>query len=157
MTLIIRPAQPGEGEIVADIHLSAIAAELPYLRRIHTDAETRSWFSNSVLPNSDVLVAVEDGRIQGFAAVSDGQLDHLYVRPDQLRRGIGAALLAAAKDIAPHGLRLFVFQRNEAARAFYRRHDFRAVAFGSGAANEEQEPDLTMRWPATDPTADETS
>ena len=146
MTITVRQAHPDEGPLIADIQLAAIAAELPYLPNAHTDAETRLWFSNSVLPNSQVLVASDGVEIQGFAAVADGRLDHLYVRPDRLRLGIGTALLDAAKEISPQGLRLFVFQRNYAARAFYRRNGCTVTRFASGAENEEHEPDLAMVW-----------
>ncbi len=146
LNITVRKAHDGEWRLIADIHLAAIAAELPYLPTTHTDSETRTWFRDTVLPNSEVLVALDEGEIQGFAAVADGRLDHLYVRPDRLRRGIGTALIDAAKELSPQGLRLFVFQRNDAARAFYRRHGFTVVSFGSGNGNEEREPDLTMVW-----------
>jgi ribosomal protein S18 acetylase RimI-like enzyme len=146
LNITVRQAYPDEGPLIADIHLAAIAAELPYLPKVHTDSETSSWFSNTVLPNSQVLVALDGVEIQGFAAVAGARLDHLYVRPDRLRRGIGTALLDAAKELSPQGLRLFVFQRNDAARAFYRRHGFAVMSFGSGDGNEEREPDLTMAW-----------
>ena len=48
-----------------------------------------------------------------------------------------------------------MFQRNAAARAFYEKHGFRAVAFGDGSANMEAEPDALYEWrnPDTDITA----
>ncbi|MYU47846.1 GNAT family N-acetyltransferase, partial [Streptomyces sp. SID7803] len=46
----------------------------------------------------------------------------------------------------PEGLALYAFQRNAAARAFYERHGFIAVAFDDGSRNEEKEPDVRYRW-----------
>ena len=73
-------------------------------------------------------------------------MEHLYVRPDAQRTGIGTALIEAAKERRPAGLRLWVFQRNEAARAFYARHDFTEVELTDGAGNEEREPDVLLAW-----------
>ncbi len=142
----VRVAGPDDAGPIAELYLAAVQAELPYLRLAHTDDEVREWYREVVLPHSRVLVAVRGGELVGFGVHDSGQLDHLYVRPDLLRRGIGAALLRQIKTEAPDGLRLFVFQRNWGARAFYRRHDFLTTAFSSGADNEEHEPDLTMRW-----------
>ena len=59
--------------------------------------------------------------------------------------GIGSRLLDVvineAKLVTPV-LRLYAFQCNEAARRFYERHGFTAVAFGDGSGNEEGEPDV---------------
>lgn len=142
----LRQAQPEDAGAIAEIYLSAVRSELGYLRPAHTDDEVRAYFSEVVVPQLRVWVAVRGGNVVGFGAHVDGQLDHLYVRPDVLRQGIGAALLEQIKAESPDGLSLFAFQRNWPARAFYRRHGFVVTAFGSGAENEEREPDLTLRW-----------
>ena len=142
----VRPAQQHDAAAIAEVYLAAVRSELAFLQRPHTDDEVRAWYRDVVLPGSRVLVAERAGELVGYGAHDGGHLDHLYVRPDALRQGIGAALLGQIKTEAPAGLQLFVFQRNWPARAFYRRHGFVVTAFTSGAGNEEQEPDLVMRW-----------
>ncbi len=71
----------------------------------------------------------------------------LAVFPGYRRQGVGTALLRKAQDRSPAELRLFTFQRNAPARAFYERHGFSAVAFGVSPA-PELEPDVEYRWTA---------
>lgn len=73
-------------------------------------------------------------------------IEHLYVRPDVQGSGMGTALIAAAKHRRPAGLRLWVFQRNHAARAFYARRGLTEVALTDGAGNVEREPDVLLTW-----------
>lgn len=47
---------------------------------------------------------------------------------------------SAARSLAP--LRLYTFQANHGAMRFYERHDFLAIAFTDGQANEERCPDV---------------
>jgi ribosomal protein S18 acetylase RimI-like enzyme len=61
--------------------------------------------------------------------------------------GVGTALLLQARELSPRELRLFTFQRNEAARAFYDKHGFTVVALGVSPA-PELEPDVEYRWVA---------
>lgn len=88
------------------------------------------------------------GDMLGFASVEGTELEHLYLRPDVRRRGIGSLLLAKAREISPEELTLHVFQRNTDARAFYERYGFTAVDFNDGSRNEEKEPDVLYRWTA---------
>jgi ribosomal protein S18 acetylase RimI-like enzyme len=78
-------------------------------------------------------------------------VEHLYVRPDLLRRGIGGALLQRAKERLPSGFRLWVFQQNVSARRFYERHGLRLVEETDGRRNEERTPDALYEWRPTDP------
>ncbi|MET3803791.1 GNAT superfamily N-acetyltransferase [Nakamurella sp. UYEF19] len=152
MTPVIRTAVADDAAEVAEVYLASVKAALPYLARPHTDDEVRTWVAQTLVPSGGVIVAVAPqgvpGRsILGFAAVAGDSLDHLYVRPDLLRSGVGSALLAEAVVRCPSGITLFVFQRNAAARAFYRSRGFRVASFTDGSANEEREPDLVMVRP----------
>jgi uncharacterized membrane protein YhaH (DUF805 family) len=60
-------------------------------------------------------------------------VEHLYVRPDLRRRGIGSALLQRAKERLPSGFRLWVFQQNVSARRFCERHGLRLVEETDGS------------------------
>ena len=121
---------------------------MPYLPEIYTEPEVRAWMAAVVLKTNHVIAARDaDGGVAGFAAVRDDHLDHLYVAPAAQRRGVGAALLAAAQQASPAGLSLHVFQRNAPARRFYERHGFRLTKLRDGSDNEENEPDAVYRWP----------
>nr|WP_207018150.1 GNAT family N-acetyltransferase [Roseococcus suduntuyensis] len=95
-----------------------------------------------MLPRSRVWVADDEaGLPAGFAALTPGRLDHLYVAPGSQGRGLGDALLREVKLASPDGLTLHVFQRNAPARRFYERRGFRLIALRDGQENEEREPD----------------
>jgi GNAT superfamily N-acetyltransferase len=145
----IRRAAAGDAEAVTGLFLASRAAAMPYLPRVHSDEDTLAWITHVVLPTSTAVWVAEDvgGEVLGFAVLAgDDELDHLYLRPDALRRGIGSRLLAEVRGAAKGPLNLYVFQRNAAARAFYERHGFTAVAFDDGTRNEENEPDVLYRW-----------
>ncbi|MEI5033138.1 GNAT family N-acetyltransferase [Streptomyces sp. S1A(2023)] len=151
----LRPATPNDAEAVTRVFLASRAAAMPYLPRVHSDEDTLAWITHVVLPTSTAVWVAEEtaegGELLGFAVLAgDDELDHLYLRPDALRRGIGSRLLAEVRGAAEGALKLYVFQRNAAARAFYERHGFTAVAFDDGARNEENEPDVLYRWASED-------
>ncbi|MEU3624230.1 GNAT family N-acetyltransferase [Amycolatopsis coloradensis] len=141
-----RPATPKDAEAVTEVFLTSRQTTMPYLPRVHSDDETRWWVTNIMLPESTVWVAAADARIVGFCALNGTELEHLYLRPEWLRQGIGTTLLKLATEQSPRLLELKVFQRNENARAFYERHGFVAIDSNDGSRNEENEPDMTYRW-----------
>jgi ribosomal protein S18 acetylase RimI-like enzyme len=133
---------------VADVYLASRRAAAPYIpRTIHADDEVRHWFARVVLVEREVSVAEVGGEIVGVMVLRDEWVDQLYVLGAHQRRGIGSRLLAEAKR-QRRVLRLYAFQSNEPARAFYDRHGFRAIAFGDGTGNEEGEPDVLYEWKA---------
>ncbi|MFD4021990.1 GNAT family N-acetyltransferase [Streptomyces sp. NPDC058576] len=147
----LRPATARDAQAVTGVFLASRAAAMPYLPRIHSDQDTLAWITHVVLPTSTAVWVAEEvgegGELLGFAVLAGGdELDHLYLRPDSLRRGIGSRLLAEVRGAVDGPLGLYVFQRNAAARAFYERHGFTAVAFDDGGRNEENEPDVLYRW-----------
>jgi ribosomal protein S18 acetylase RimI-like enzyme len=124
----------------------ACAAEMTYLPDLYTEAETRTFIRDVLLPNNEVWVAEEGGRVLGFSGLGDDVVRHLWVHPEAQNRGVGAALLARAKERRPGGLQLWVFQKNVGARRFYERHGFTLVKLTDGSANEEKEPDALYAW-----------
>jgi len=119
---------------------------MTYLPHPYSEEETRGFIQNVVLTQRETWVAEQDGRIVGFAALSEGFLDHLYVDPAAQNRGIGSALLEVAKQRRPRGFRLWLFQKNDGARRFYERHGLTLVRLTDGRDNEEREPDALYEW-----------
>ena len=117
--------------------------EMSYLPRIPDD--DRPKLGGWIVDRHEVWIA-DEGGVAGFAGLSPGWLDHLYVDPAIQGRGIGGALLNHAKALQPGGLQLWVFQKNDGARRFYARHGFRLVELTDGAGNQEGEPDARYEW-----------
>jgi ribosomal protein S18 acetylase RimI-like enzyme len=113
----------------------------------HTLADAQRFFRNHVLPACQVLVATRAEQRLGMLALEAPWIRQFAVFPEHQRRGIGTALLQKAREQSPVELRLFTFQRNAKARAFYEKHGFAAVAFGVCPA-PELEPDVEYRWSA---------
>jgi ribosomal protein S18 acetylase RimI-like enzyme len=91
-------------------------------------------------------VAVAGDDVVGFAALSPGHLEHLYLHPDRRRQATGTLLFRQAQQASPEGFTFFVFARNTPARAFYEPHGCRVVSTGDGSGNEEREPDVEYAW-----------
>jgi 8-oxo-dGTP pyrophosphatase MutT (NUDIX family)/ribosomal protein S18 acetylase RimI-like enzyme len=139
----LRTARQADAPVVARIHLDSRRAELPYLPRLHEPAEVSEHFA-TVIDASEVVLASRDGEVVGFLATRPGWIDHLYVTPASIGRGVGGVLLRHAMAAQPAGLELYTFQRNLRARRFYEGFGFVPVAFGTD--NEEREPDIRYRW-----------
>jgi ribosomal protein S18 acetylase RimI-like enzyme len=125
----------------------ACYSEMTYLPPIPTLDEYRAFVGNVLLPNQEVWVAEDDeGRIVGWASLTDGSLEHIYVDPEVQDRGIGSTILAKVMELMPAGFSLWTFQKNEGARRFYDRHGLHAVEFTDGSGNMEREPDVRYEW-----------
>ena len=148
--LRIRPAEREDADPITRLFLAS-KATLTFLPNVHTDEETFSFIANIVLRDQDVYVAETDGEISGFIAMHGDMVEHLYVRPDLLRRGIGSALLRRAMERLPSGFRLWVFLQNVPARRFYERHGLRLIEQTDGSRNEERTPDALYEWRPADP------
>lgn len=111
----------------------------------HTLDDATTFFRNHVLAQCEVWVAVESSTLLGLLALQGPWIRQFAVFPAFQRRGVATALLAKARERSPQELRLFTFQRNRPARAFYERHGFAPVALGVSPA-PELEPDVEYRW-----------
>lgn len=111
----------------------------------HTLADAQRFFRNHVLPVCRILVAASPGQLLGMLALEAPWIRQFAVFPVHQRHGVGTLLLRHARENSPAELRLYTFQRNAPARAFYEKHGFAAVAFGVSPA-PESEPDVEYRW-----------
>lgn len=88
--------------------------------------------------------SVPPGGRDGDARGVDKAVRSLSAVPEA---GVGTALLAKARQLSPRELRLYTFQRNNAARAFYEHMDSQRSRSGISPA-PEFEPDVEYRWQA---------
>jgi GNAT superfamily N-acetyltransferase len=142
--VVIRRAEAEDAAAIAGILRASRRAAMPWLPELHTPEEDLAFVAGQVLRQAEVWVAC-DPALLGFVARRGEWLDHLYLAPSRRGEGIGQTLLRQAME-GRERLALWAFQRNHAARRFYERHGFRAVAFTDGAANEEKEPDVRYEW-----------
>ena len=144
--ITIRRGTVADAAVVADVYLTSRRGAGALIPRLaHTDEDVRAWFGSIVLVEHEVWVAEIDGGVIAIMVLRGESLDQLYVRPEAQRRGVGSQLVKHAKRQRAR-LRLFTFESNEPARAFYEKHGFRAIAFGDGTANEEGAPDVLYEW-----------
>ena len=147
---MLRRAGPEDADALAAILRAAMRAAMPWLPELHTPDDDRRFLREQVLPEKEVWVAEPDGTVVGFTALGTRGgvefMEHLYVAPGHQRVGIGTALMERAKERRPEGFRLWVFQRNVGARAFYEQHGLHLVELTNGSGNEEREPDALYEW-----------
>ena len=114
------------------------------------DAEIRRWMSDDVVGRTDTWVAELDGTVVGLMVLdgdrAGGWIEHLYLDPAWIGRGLGEQFVTIARSRHPAGVQLWTFQANEPARRFYERLGFRAVELTDGAGNTERAPDVRYQW-----------
>jgi GNAT superfamily N-acetyltransferase len=138
--MLLRPAEPADALAVARVHVrswqTAYRNLLPndYLDQLRPEDRAQKYTFGS--PNSAdpyTIVAAEAGVIHGFATTAPardpdvpdfGELCALYVEPDHWGRGIGVALVTAARtrlvDLGFKSAVLWVLTGNVRAERFYR-------------------------------------
>jgi L-amino acid N-acyltransferase YncA len=135
--MVIRPAQPGDAEVVAAIYNHGIAErQATFETRPRRPHEVAAWLEEG----RPFLVAEDGGEILGFARVSPysvrkayaGVGEHgVYVAPPARGRGLGKALLdalaGAAEAAGYHKLTSRVFTTNAASLALHRAAGFTEV------------------------------
>ena len=113
----------------------------------HTLDDARAFFREHVVARCEIWVAHDSDKLLGLLALEAPSIRQFAVFREFQCRGFGTALLRKALEVSPSELRLFTFQRNLKARAFYEKHGFGAVAFGRSPA-PELEPDVEYRFPS---------
>jgi ribosomal protein S18 acetylase RimI-like enzyme len=159
--MVIREATATDALDVARIHASSWRSAYRGLlsdRYLAHDVDTdranvwRQRFAELTRDDFRVFIAEDDNRAVGFACVflekpsRTALLDNLHVVPERQGRGIGRQLMAAVAEWVAQRepdatLYLFVFEKNVAARGFYRKLG------GVEASVEEHETADGLRHP----------
>ncbi len=140
-------ATKGQMTEVAEVFRKSFRATYPNFLELHSPAEDRGFFKDVVFEKDSVYLAqtIEDGRTVGFIAFNHDFIDHLYVAPEAQKHGIGSKLIAVAKSESDK-LRLWTFQQNTRARAFYKKHGFSEILETDGFETQEKQPDVLLEW-----------
>jgi GNAT superfamily N-acetyltransferase len=137
--MLLRLAEPEDAIAVARVHVRswqvAYRTLLPadYLDQLRPEDRAQKYdFANLDSRKPQTIVAVEEGVIHGFATTAPsrdpdltghGELYALYVDPEQWGRGIGVALISAARTrlfrIGFRNAVLWVLAGNIRAERFY--------------------------------------
>lgn len=144
--IIICEANLEDASEVTDVYLASRHQLVSFAPLMHSDEEVRQWIEKYLIPHEHVTVAKIENKIVGMCVTSlhsnVSWIEHLYLDPDYIRKGIGTSLLLEAIERLKKPIRLYTFQENELAKQFYKKYGFRAVAFGDGTSNEEGVPDI---------------
>lgn len=109
----------------------------------HDFIEANYWRDNfevvkEVLPQAEVYVDEEDGKIRGFIGITQGYIAGIFVSGDYQAQGIGSQLLDKAKTLYP-SLTLSVYAKNDRAVSFYLRKGFKIIKEQKDESTNEQE------------------
>lgn len=128
--MIVRPAHPDDAEAVTTVLRRSIIelcqadhrddpATLERWLANKTPENVRTWIGD---PGSRFLVADEEGRVLGAAAIqSSGRISLNYISPDARRRGVSKALVADLEARARAlGHNACVLESTRTAIPFYR-------------------------------------
>lgn len=140
---MIRALSIGDAQAAAVISRAARFDAIPRYPDLHTPIEDLAFYSRQIEGCGGLGEVDDAGRLRGFVLWCDQLIEHLYVDIAHQRVGIGSRLLTAALAAMPdRPVRLWTFQANARAVAFYRGHGFLAVDQTDGEANEESLPDV---------------
>ncbi len=144
--LTLRRAAAGDLSAVVSLFRVAFRSALPHFPELHSEAEDLDFFSRTLSKMPDVWLAeVGHDFLAGFIGFRPGAVDHLYVHPEHHRMGVGTTLLRQAMAVNEE-LKLWTFQDNAGARAFYERQGFACDRMTEGMGNEARMPDMRYAW-----------
>lgn len=146
LSMLLRTAMPEDALAIARVHVRSWQAayrgliEDAYLDGLRAeDRASRYDFTHANPAKPYTMVAVEDGAIVGFATIMPsrdadlpeaGELAALYLDPERWDRGIGVAMIEAARaELVRRGFKaalLWVLAGNARAMRFYERDGWAA-------------------------------
>ncbi|MGP0172977.1 N-acetyltransferase [Pseudomonas sp. NCHU5208] len=140
---MIRTFQPSDSDAVLDLWLAASIQAHDFVPPAFWQEQLPAMREH-YLPNAETLVLDVEGQILGFLSLHEQRLAALFISPAAQGRGLGRALLDAAKQCRAT-LELDVYRANARAVNFYQAGGFRVIDEGPDPHTGQAQ--LTMRWP----------
>ncbi|MFI6316894.1 GNAT family N-acetyltransferase [Nonomuraea sp. NPDC050556] len=134
--ITIRKAQPGDGDVVGEIHAVSWGVSrgplcTPKVAAAGIEERRTKWGAILAEEGQDtVLIAFLDDRPGAFARFGASsrpgltEIHTFFAHPDVWGSGLSAALLAAIVDGARNGVHLWTLRDSPQARRFYAKHGF---------------------------------
>ena len=143
----IRPYQDSDELAVVSVWYRAGQAAYTFLPTWQdlTREHALKVFRTVIQPKCAIWVGLRNEQVVAYLAMKQSYIDRLYIDPTEWRMGWGTRFINFAKTLSPNGLELHTHQANQAARALYEKHGFRAVAFGVSPPPESA-PDVEYHW-----------
>lgn len=142
----LRPGHRSDLYALLEVFLAATAGQ-GHPPEARSPEEVRTWCLHLLdRAQRELWVALRDGVQLGFVLLEGPWVNLIFVHPGRPARGVGAALFDLVKGLRPHGFGLRVYQANEQARAFYRKHGLIELERTDGSGYSDAEPDLQMAW-----------
>lgn len=138
---MLRPFEDKDLDQVMDIWLTGNLQAHPFVEESYWRGQADRV--RELMGQAQLLVWEEAGQVAGFLGLWGEHIEGIFVSPEHQGRGIGKALLQAAKERCP-SLTLNVYQNNPRAAAFYRREGF--VAVERGTDPETGQLEWVMAW-----------
>jgi putative acetyltransferase len=144
--VVLRRYQADDEAAAVALWLRSWQAAYPQIDFAARLAWWRARWRNELVPSCAVVIAQRRDAMAGFVTVEQrrGYLDQIVVAPEHWRSGVGAALMAAAKELSPGGLELYVNTDNDRALGFYARQGF--FIAGTSVNPISGRPVQRMRW-----------
>jgi putative acetyltransferase len=122
----LRPYAPSDEDEAIELWREAWQHTFPHIDFASRVAWWRERWRQDLIPVAHVIVAVRDGKIQGFVTVDPETLylDQIVVAHGAWGSGIADQLLREAMRLSPDGLDLLVNKDNARAIRFYEKHGF---------------------------------
>ena len=141
--IVLRPARSTDAGTVGAI-LSEFTETTKWMPKLHSGAEDIAH-AGQLIERGWVTVAVLNDVVIGFVACDGAEINALYVAQRQRGQGVGTTLLVEVCSKAAQ-LKLWTFQANTRAIAFYVRHGFVERSRTDGSGTDEKLPDVQFEW-----------
>ena len=100
-------------------------------------------FVKAVLPNAEIYVYINKGKIVGFVGLDNNYIEGIFVDTNNQCNGIGTSLLNKVKENR-NNLTLSVYKKNINAINFYKKNDF--IITSENIDKNTNEIEYTMIW-----------